>query len=365
MDFFKPYISEEGMTLVAEALRSTFISEGKMVARFESELQRSLGLVNPVAVNSGTSALHLALSIIGVQEGDEVILPPQTFVATGTVILHHRATPVFADIQLDTGNIDPKSVEAKITERTRAIIMVHWGGYPCDIDEINEIAARHGIAVIEDAAQALGATYKRKPVGSISRFTAFSFQAIKHLTTGDGGALCCLDEGDHEKARALRWFGIDRARSEPSELGERIFDISTVGYKFHMNDLAAALGFGNLSGFGAVSRRRKDVAVRYRAGLSGIAGLDLFADDPDRESANWLFTVLVRDRLRLIRKLKSDGIPASVVHQRIDRNSIFGTLTADLPNQEKFDDMQVSLPIHHEMTDEDIDQVINSVRQGW
>jgi perosamine synthetase len=365
MDFFNPYISDEGIELATEALKSTFISEGKMVARFESRLNEMLGLEHPVAVNSGTSALHLALTVAGVGPGDEVILPAQTFVATGTVILHHGATPVFADIQLNSGNIDPTSIREKITDRTKAIIMVHWGGYPCDIDEINQIAAEHDIAVIEDAAQALGATYKGRPIGSISRFTAFSFQAIKNLTTGDGGALCCLDDEEYESARSLRWFGIDRARSEPSELGERLFDISSAGYKFHMNDLSAALGVGNLSGFEAVSRRRSEIADRYRHELAGIDGIELLASDPNRKSANWLFTILVKNRLEFIRKLKSVDIPTSVVHQRIDRNSMFGGVTSGLTNQERFDDLQLSLPIHHGLSDEDVDHVLNTIRQGW
>src|SRR5262249_43887055 len=160
---------------------------------FEQELATTLGLIRPVAVNSGTSALHLALEVAGVGSGDEVILPAQTFVASGLSILMCDAAPVFADIQPFTGNIDPGSVRAKITARTKAIMPVHWGGYPCDMDEINAIARGHDLAVIEDAAHALGAIYKGRPVGALSRFTAFSFQAIKHLTTGDGGALCCLD----------------------------------------------------------------------------------------------------------------------------------------------------------------------------
>ena len=157
--------------------------------------------MRPVAVNSGTSALHLASAVADVGPGDEVILPPQTFVASAATILMCGAKPVFADIQPYTGNLDPQSLRVHITPRTKAVMPVHWGGYPCDMDEINAIAREHDLAVVEDAAHALGATYKGKPVGSLSRFTAFSFQAIKHLTTGDGGALCCLEESDYWAAR--------------------------------------------------------------------------------------------------------------------------------------------------------------------
>ena len=177
--------------------------------------------------------------------------------------MYQDAIPVFADIQLSTGNIDPKSIVNKITEKTSAIIAVHWGGYPCDLDEILDIGKQHNLIVIEDAAHALGATYKGKSIGDISDFTAFSFQAIKHLTTGDGGALCCLKDKDSEKAKRIRWFGIDRENSEPSNLGEREFDIDEVGYKYHMNDLAAALGQGNLESLCDRLRRRREIAKIY------------------------------------------------------------------------------------------------------
>src|SRR5262249_26246828 len=148
-----------------------------------------------------------------------------------------------------TGNLDPASVRAKLTGRTKVIIPVHWCGYPCDLDEINEIAAEHDLAVLEDAAQAIGATYRGRPIGAISRFTAFSFQAGKLLTTGDGGALCCLDEDDSRWAFKQRWLGIDRVNDKPDLLGERVYDLDRVGYKYHMNDVAAAIGLGNLESF--------------------------------------------------------------------------------------------------------------------
>ena len=206
MDFFNTYISPKAIEYATDVLKSGWISEGKKVREFESALTRSLGLRNPVAVNSGTSALHLALAISGVKRGDEVILPAQTFVATGLAIKMQDAIPIFADIDPLDGNISPKSIEERVTDCTRAIMPVHWGGYPCDMNEINSIASRYNISVIEDAAHALGATYNGEPIGSISRFTVFSFQAIKHLTTGDGGALCCIDEKD-AKLFETEWRG--------------------------------------------------------------------------------------------------------------------------------------------------------------
>jgi len=365
MKFFHTYISSKAIELAAETLRSGFVSEGERVRRFEDELERTLGLVRPVAVNSGTSALHLALEIAGVGAGDEVILPAQTFIASGLAILMCGARPVFADIQPYTGSVDPLSVLVKITSRTKAVMPVHWGGYPCDMDEINAIAREHGLSVIEDAAHALGAIYKGRPVGSLSRFTAFSFQAIKHLTTGDGGALCCLDEQDYVEARRRRWFGIDRERDQPSILGERVYDLGEVGFKYHMNDLAAAVGLGNLPDISANLRRHREIARIYREQLTDVSGLKLLQAHTDRESSYWIFTVLVERRDHFVWALKSRGIPSSVVHRRIDRNSVFGGLRSDLPGQTFFDEHQIALPVHPALIDDDVRNIVNAISKGW
>lgn len=365
MNFFHTHISLRVIELVTETLRSTFVSEGARVKQFEQALRDRMGLVNPVAVNSGTSALHLALAVANVRPGDEVILPPQTFVATGLAVLMQHATPVFADIDPKTGNISPVSIREKITERTKAIMPVHWGGYPCDMDEINAIADEHGLAIIEDAAHALGATYKGKPISAVSRFTCFSFQAIKHLTTGDGGALCCLDDRDYQEARRRRWFGIDREDAKPSILGERIFDISEVGYKYHMNDLAAAVGLGNLEEFPKHLARRQEIGAFYREQLADVPGLELLRMDTDRKHAYWLFTVLVDRREDFIRKLKEQGVPTSVVHQRIDRFTIFGGISQGLPGQAEFDSRQVAIPMHAGLTDDDTQLIAKAIRSGW
>ena len=365
MNFFHTHVSERSAQLSAETLRSTFISEGKLVRQFEEELARTLGMVRPVAVNSGTSALHLALEVAGVGPGDEVILPAQTFVATGLAILMCRAKPVFADIQAHTGNLDPESFQAKISPRTKAVIPVHWGGCPCDMDEINAIATAHGIAVVEDAAHALGATYKGRPVGSLSRFTAFSFQAIKHLTTGDGGAVCCLDERDFEAVKRRRWFGIDRVHHLPTLLGEREYNLAEVGFKYHLNDLAAAVGLGNLPDMPGNLARHRQIAAAYRGGLKDVAGLSHLHLPADRESSWWMFTMLVERREDFIRALKSRGVPASVVHLRIDRNQVLGGINNDLTNQRLFDPLQVALPIHAGLTERDVSTVLEAVKAGW
>lgn len=365
ISFFNTYVSPQAKKFVGEVLDTTFLSEGKLVKEFEAKLAAELYWCNPIAVNSGTSAIHLALVLAGIKPGDEVICPAQTFVATALAVMQEKAVPVFADIQYENGNIDPQSIAAKITEKTKAILVVHWGGYPCDMDEINEIARKNKLVVIEDAAHAPGATYRGRPIGTISDFTCFSFQAIKHITTGDGGAVCCKNEEDARIGFARRWFGIDRLNSQPTLLGERSYDIATVGYKYHLNDYAAALGLANLDGFKERLVKRRAVAALYREQLGNVSGIKLFDEAIDRESAYWLFGMHVESRLDFIKALQAQGITASVVHQRIDKNSVFGGLNMDLINQAKFDKTQIHIPLHDALDDEDISHIIGSIKKGW
>ena len=365
MQFFDVSIADDAIAAVSDVLRSGFLSEGKRVLEFETALAAQLGLSHPVALNSGTSALHLALAVAGVGPGDEVIIPAQTFVATATVVLMQGAKIRFADIQPKTGNIDPASLANAITERTRAIIPVHWAGYPCDLDEIHQVVKDCDAAVIEDAAHAVGAVYRGRPIGSVSRFTAFSFQAIKHLTTGDGGALACLNESDEHEAKTRRWFGIDRANSAVGALGEREYDILQLGYKYHMNDFAAALGLCNLARAAANLARHREIAGIYARELMCVPGLKLLDYREDRTSSYWFFPVLVERRLQFVENLKAHGCVASVVHRRIDSNSLFGGMCGDLPGQTYFDKRHCGLPIHTKLTDDDVAQVVRTIQRGW
>ncbi|MFH0892350.1 MAG: DegT/DnrJ/EryC1/StrS family aminotransferase [Candidatus Falkowbacteria bacterium] len=363
--FFNTYIHPDAADNIGAVLASTFLSEGKIVKEFEDKLNEKLKLSNPVVVNSGTSALHLAVILSGIKPGDEVILPAQTFVASGLAVLMEGAVPIFADIQYETGNINPADIEKKITEKTRAIMAVHWGGYPCDMDEILKIAKKYKLSVIEDAAHALGAVYKNRPIGTISDFTCFSFQAIKHLTTGDGGAICCLNKTKAKGAKTKRWFGIDRVNAIPSLLGEREYDIKELGYKYHLNDYAAALGLANLENFEERLEKRRRIAEIYRDKLKTVSGLKLFNSENDRASAHWLFGMHVENRVDFISALQKKGVPASVVHLGIDHNSIFGGWDQSLIEQRRFDKTQIHIPIHETLSDENIDYIINAIKNGW
>jgi perosamine synthetase len=361
IEFFNTTIAPTAIDAVSNTLKSTRISAGVKADLFEGNL-KEYGLINPITVNSGTVTMHLALLAASVGPGDEVILPAQTFIATGMAILYVGATPIFADINLHDGNISPQSIKEKITLKTKAIIPVHWAGYPCDMDAINGIAEEYDLAVIEDAAHAFGASYKGRLIGSLSRFTSFSFQAIKHLTTGDGGAICCLNEYDCDLIKRLRWFDIDRENTKTGFLGEREYDAVNVGYKYHMNDLAATLGIENLKFVNEKLDKIQSIAKRYESELEGTPGIHLMNYEADRKSCYWLFPILVDNRDNFITKMKESKIPVSVVHQGIDKNSLFGGLQNDLLNQRLFDKKQIHIPIHDGLTDEQVTYIINTIK---
>jgi perosamine synthetase len=365
MKLFSTTLNNDIKSGLSELIDSGLISAGKRVDLFESLLNKQLGLINPVTVNSGTSALHLALVNAGVKEGDEIITTAQTFIATGLSILYQKAKPIFVDISYETGNIDVTKIEEKITNKTRVILIIHWGGYPCDMDEITSIAKKHNLIVIEDAAHAIGSNYKDRPIGSISDYTCFSFQSIKHLTTGDGGAVCSLTKENERKLKKLRWFGIDRDLDMAGELGEREYNLQNYGYKYHMNDIAATFGIFNLKIFDEKMKRIRNIAEVYNKNLSNIDGIQLFNYKNDRTSAYWLYGFHVKDRRNFVKKLRNSGIECSVVHMGIDKNDIFGGINNKLVNQRKFDSTQINIPINYDLTNEDVNYVIETIKNGW
>jgi perosamine synthetase len=365
ISLFNTYIHPDAKKEVLNVIESTFLSEGQTVKKFEKDLVDKLGVLPCLTVNSGTSALHLALEVAGVGKDDEVIIPAQTFIATGLTVLQCGAKPVFADINYEDGNINIDSVKQKISKKTKAIIPVHWGGNPCDMDELTALCSKQGIVVIEDAAHAIGAEYKGKPVGAISDMTCFSFQAIKHLTTGDGGAITFRSDKHFQQAYERRWFGINREKDLPNELGERQHDLQVVGYKYHMNNYAAALGIANLSDLQERITNRRMIAAHYKEALKNVAGITLFREQEDRKSAYWLFGFHVENRLNFIRSMKERGVTASVVHQRIDHNTIFGGIDPTLEMQKKFDSTQIHIPMHDQLSENDVNTVIAAIKQGW
>jgi perosamine synthetase len=363
---FAPYISEQAIARVIQTLRSNYIGEGPVVKEFEKTLQQLFGIQYPVAVNSGTASLELALDLLEIGPGDEVITTALTFMATSHVILARGAKPIFADVDYLTGNLSVADIEHRITAATKAILPVHWGGYPCDMAEILDISERHAIPVIEDAAQALGAQYRGQWIGTLPTLSCFSFQGIKQVTCGDGGLLSVPDRVQYDSARQRRWFGIDREQRQPTLLGEAHWLVTEVGYKMHMNDIAASLGVEHLREWSQIADRRQAIVNQYRQQLEGVAGITLFENSADRQSANWLFSIHVHERREnFVHKLRQLGIEVSVVHLRIDTQPIFGGTRDDLPNLAQYCETVMALPLHNLLSDEDIATITTAIRSGW
>ncbi len=367
IDFFYTHISPQAAELVGQVLRSTWVGQGPMVRRFEQELA-GWGLQNPVAVNSCTAALHLALLAAGVGPGDEVVLPPQTFIATGMAVLAAGARAVFADIDPRTGNLDPEDLSRCITERTRAVIVVHWAGLPAALDRIAQVAQAHNLVVIEDAAHAFGAKYRGRPIGAISPFACFSFQAIKHFTCGDGGAVCSPDAKLAAAVRRRRWFGIDKENVRRNRYGGRELNVNELGLKYHMNDIAAAVGVANLEAFAPRLRRRQQIGRWYRQHLASVPGVELLDLPAECEHAYWLFPLLVEDRDGFVQKLAQHGIPTSMVDTRIDTNPVFEQTPQQrerLQGQARFEARQIHIPLHDALSDEQVEHILRVIASGW
>lgn len=353
------------MTELRAVLASGWVGEGPKVAAFEEALRGVVRSDHVTAVNSGTAALTIALRLAGVGPGDEVITTPVTCMATNLPILLAGATPVWADVDPSTGNIDPESIRP--TEKTKAIMVVHWGGYPCDMDEINAIGRSHGIKVIEDAAHALGATYRDRPIGSHSDFVCFSFQAIKHIHTGDGGLLCCRSMVDHSRARSLKWFGIDRERRQIGLYGIAEWEVTEAGYKAHMNDISATIGLSLLPGLPAILKARAANAKAYREAFTGLKRVAPLHEQSDRQSANWLFTLRVDDQISFIRYLRGRGIDSSIVHARNDLAPVFsGMSNVFLPGVSRFARSMVCIPVGQWLTEGTRRQIVEAVTsEAW
>lgn len=314
---FKPYMGREEERAIIETLRSGWITLGPKVEAFEKAFAHHVGAKHAVALNSATSALHLALIVSGVQKGDEVITTALTFASTAEAILYVGAKPVFADIESDTLNIAPASIEERITKKTKAIIAVHYGGQPCDMRAINDLARRHSLVVIEDAAHAAGSSYRGKKVGGGKNITCFSFHAVKNLATGDGGMITGHDATADARLRRLRWMGINKSTRERETAGGYRWDYdidAEGGFKYHMNDIAAAIGLVQLEKLEAMNMRRTAIANTYDSVLVGSA-VHPVVQRAGGTTSRHNYCVLLpagTDRERLIAHLSLSGISSGV-----------------------------------------------------
>jgi len=356
---FKVHMPESVDQPLLEVLHSGFIGQGAKVDEFEQQLGEYFGNSRVLTLNSGTSGLQLALRLANVGYGDEVISTAMTCTATNMPILAAGAKIIWSDVDPITGLIDPEEIERKITPKTKAIVMVHFGGIPCDIERINQIAQKHGVKTIEDAAHAFGAEYQGKKIGNHSDFVMFSLQAIKHITTVDGGLLLCKQEEDYQRGKLLRWYGIDREQKRKDfRCEENVFEY---GYKFHMNDIAATIGIEQLKHVDRIVGRHIENQRYYDEVLQGVKGVDLIPKTGHAKSSSWLYTLHIEQRDPFFQWMKEQKVMASRVHERNDKHTAFISSVAHLPKLDRFNATQVSIPVGWWISDEDRKYIADKV----
>lgn len=357
----KPFLPHRDnlMPRLEQILYSGYIAEGEAVAEFEQKLAELLGNPYCVTLNSGTAALHIALLLIGVGPGDEVISTALTAEPTNTTIALTGAKVVFADVAIETGLICPDSIEKCITQNTKAIMVVHYAGMVCDMHKINAISKKYNIPVVEDAAHAFMSKFKGQYIGNNSPYTCFSFQAIKHLTTVDGGLLCLKNEKEYLRAKKLRWFGLDK------KVPRLQSDITEAGYKYHMNNVNATIGIVQLETIEENVLRYIDNGKFFDNRLRNTEGITLLPYYLDTEPSYWLYTVKVERRADFIKMMTDNGVSVSPLHLRNDRHSVFKAPVGRTPNLDIFYDSFVHIPCGWWLTSEDREKIVSLIKIGW
>jgi dTDP-4-amino-4,6-dideoxygalactose transaminase len=372
LPFSPPYIGEEEIAEVIDSLRSGWITTGPKTKSFEIKFAEFVGAPGALALSSCTAGLHTALVAAGIGPGDEVITTPMTFTATVAVIEHVGAKPVLVDIEPDTMNIDPKLVAAAVTERTRAVIAVHYGGHPCDLDALQAICDEHTLLLVEDAAHAIPAKYKGRMIGSGTNPVAFSFYATKNLTTAEGGMLTG-DEEMIERAAVYSLHGMNRdAWKRNSNSGSWRYDIVTPGFKYNMTDIQAAMGLIQLTKMERIMERRREIVGLYREALEPLGVFDLPVERDDCESAWHLFPIRIREgavaisRDDFIEEMRARKIGTSVhfipVHTFTYYRQKYGFVDQDFPIAFRESERLISLPLHPGLGDGDVRDVVEAAR---
>jgi len=373
---FKVFMSPTVKSKVGEVLDSGYIGQGPKVEEFESDLSKYFGTDNVVTTNSGTSALHLSLHLLkksneewpGIESGDEVLATPLTCTASNWPIVANGLKIKWVDIDPSTLNMDLEDLERKMTPNTKAIMGVHWGGYPLDLDEIKGVQKRfkekHGWSpiLIEDGAHSMGTKYKGKFLGNHGNFVMNSFQAIKHITSVDGGLLYCPTKEMTERAKLLRWYGIDRNPKGRTDFRCEA-DIEEWGFKFHMNDVCAAIGIENFKHLETIVDTHQDNALYYDTHLKGVKGVTLLKREEGFDSAFWIYTMLVDDRPSFYKYMENCGIMVSQVHERNDKHSCMSEFKTELPNLENTIGNVVSIPVGWWVTPEDREYIVDAIKK--
>jgi dTDP-4-amino-4,6-dideoxygalactose transaminase len=352
---FKVHCPEGIGQKIEDVFQQGSITEGQYSDKFESLFANYVNNPNTRLVNSCTSALTISAHLLDCGLGDEIITTPMTCMATNEPFYNTGAKLVFADIDPTTGNIDPEDVKRKITHRTKAIVGVHWAGQPFEIDEMTEMANSYGIRVIEDAAHAFGAKYKGMPVGSSGNLVNFSFQAIKHLTTADGGALCCGSFEEADEARLARWFGINR-QYQGSKWEQ---DITKTGFKMHMNNLNAIIGIEQMKYADKIVSSHIKNGKFYDENIQNKK-ITKLRRSKDLEGSYWIYSLLTEDRNDLKNYLKDNGIASDVVHVRNDKYTLFKDFQVDgLKGVDEFNSKLLNVPVGWWLSDKDAEKVVD------
>lgn len=357
----KPFLPPRELLMprLEKILYSGYIAEGEATMEFEKKLSELIGNPYCLTLNSGTAALHIALVLAGVKEGDEVISTALTAEPTNTTIALTGARVVFADVEPETGLISLESIESNITGKTKAIMVVHYAGMVCDMHRINTLAKNYNIPVIEDAAHAFLSRFNGHFIGNNSSYTCFSFQAIKHLTTIDGGLLCLKNEEEYHRARKLRWFGLDKKVPRPEN------NICEAGFKYHMNNVNATIGLVQLEHLKENVQRYIENGKFYDEHLKNTPGITLLPYYKDTEPSYWLYTMKIERREAFIKMMADNGVVASPLHLRNDRHSVFSAQTGKTPSLDKFYEQFIHIPCGWWVTDSDRKKIVELIKGGW
>jgi len=389
IQLFKVFMSPNAAVETSKVLNSGYIGQGPKVEQFEQDIREFLNSDRVITLNSGTSGLHLALHLLkrsnsktiadgysarefgwpGLQEGDEVLTTALTCTATNFPILAHGLKIKWVDIDPTTLNIDLDDLSRKISPKTKVIMLVHWGGYPNDLDKVKEIQNKclnlYGFkpVVIEDGAHSFGSKYKGKYLGNHGNMVMYSFQAIKHITSVDGGALVLPHQDLYNRAKLIRWYGIDREGNRKDFRCEA--DIVEWGYKFHMNDVCATIGIENLKHVHEIVGKHQSNARYYDTHLSNVNGLKLLDRHEGHESAFWIYSMLVDDRDGFYRHMKECNIIVSQVHERNDKHTCVREFKSSLPTLDRTIGKVVSIPVGWWVSDEEREYIVECIKKGW
>lgn len=369
--YFLPWITSKDKQAVMKALDQRWLTNGPTLKKFEERFQKFIGSKYASGVGSATQALHLVMKSIGIGSNDEVIVPTFTFAATANSVSFCGAKPVLVDVDSETFNISPKEIKKKISKKTKAVIVVHYGGQACDMDEINSIAKNHGIIVVEDCAHALGSTYKNKKCGNIGTSGCFSFYPTKVITTGEGGMVTTNNSKINNKVNQLKNQGMNILPTKREKLFQWKYDIEDLGYNYRLDEIRSSLGLSQIQRINEINKRRIKIAQKYDKLLSKIKGISIPKTRSDRNHIYHLYSIKIQkdyhlNRNELFRQLGKNGIGASVqyypLHLMSYNTNNYKNKKNDFPNANVLKDKVLCLPIFPTMSSKQVDYVVSKLR---